>query len=78
MNDSKLPMTDERLKIWLGFSLGFAILLVLAALAMSIALGKVEEKTSYGLLGIISPLTTLAGTFAGWAFGKISNDSKSS
>lgn len=48
---------------------GFATLLVLAVLAMVIALGKVEESTSYGLPFVLGGLTTMAGGLAQWAFG---------
>lgn len=47
---------------------GFLLLFVIAALALSIALGQVEEKTSYGLQEILGSLLTLAGGWAGWAF----------
>lgn len=57
-------MTDERLKMIFGFSL----LLVLAALSAIIALGKVEQNTSYGLQYLLGGLTTMAGGFVSWAF----------
>jgi len=47
---------------------GFSLLLILALLALAIALGKVEEKTSYGLMPLLTALATLAGGFAQWAF----------
>jgi hypothetical protein len=59
-------MDNERLKIWLGFAFGFAVLLVLGFLGVRVALGKVEEASSYGLLPIITSLSTLAGGFATW------------
>jgi hypothetical protein len=49
---------------------GFALLLVFAVLAGAIALGKVEEKTSFGLQGIINGLMFMAGNWSGWAFKK--------
>lgn len=57
-------MSLERLKMLYGFLL----LLLLAVLATIIALGKVEQATSYGLLPIITSLATLSGAFANWAF----------
>lgn len=48
---------------------GFCLLLILAGLALAIAVGKVEEKTSYGLIPLLTTLSTLAGGFAQWAFG---------
>jgi hypothetical protein len=48
---------------------GILLLAVLATLASRIAFGQVEEKTSYGLMPIITSLATLAGAFAQWAFG---------
>lgn len=47
---------------------GFSLLLILAGLAVAIALGRVEEKTSYGLMPLLTALATLAGSFAQWAF----------
>ena len=47
---------------------GFCLLLILAALAAAIALGHVEERTSYGLMPLLTTLSTLAGGFAQWAF----------
>jgi hypothetical protein len=49
---------------------GFALLVVIATLAAIIALGKVEEKSSFGLQIILGCLTTLSGGFAAWAFGR--------
>jgi hypothetical protein len=47
---------------------GFMILGILGMLALFFGLGKVEEKTSYGLIPIITALVTIAGAFAQWAF----------
>lgn len=47
---------------------GFALLVLLATLAGVIALGHVEEKSSFGLQSILGALLTLAGGFAQWAF----------
>jgi hypothetical protein len=49
---------------------GFCLLLCIAALAATIAIGHVRQDTSYGLEGIISGLLTLSGGFANWAFGE--------
>lgn len=48
---------------------GFALLVVLAVLAVIVALGRVEQSTSYGLAYVLGSLSTLAGGFAHWAFG---------
>ncbi len=47
---------------------GFSLLLILAGLALAIAVGHVEEKTSYGLMPLLTALATLSGGFAQWAF----------
>jgi thiol:disulfide interchange protein len=47
---------------------GYMILIVLAALATIIALGKVKAETSFGLDIILGGLLTLSGGFASWAF----------
>ena len=55
---------------------GFSLLVVLAALAGAIAFGHVEEKTSYGLMPLLTTLSTLAGGFAQWAFSSKGKDDK--
>ena len=55
---------------------GFSLLIILAGLALAIALGKVEEKTSYGLMPLLTSLATLAGGFAQWAFSSKHDDDK--
>jgi hypothetical protein len=47
---------------------GLVLLVSLVGLAVAFGLGKIEEKTSYGLMPIITTLSTLAGLFGGWAF----------
>ena len=53
---------------------GFILLGIMAALAAAIALGHVEEKTSYGLMPLLTTLSTLAGAFAQWAFSRKDKD----
>ena len=48
---------------------GFMALVVLATLAAVIALGKVNQDSSYGLDYILGGLTMMTGGFANWAFG---------
>jgi hypothetical protein len=60
---------DERLKMLLAYSFGFSTLLVYFILAMVIAIGHIEEKTSYGLPIVLGALGPLGGAFVGWAFG---------
>ena len=48
---------------------GFCLLVILAGLALAIALGHVEEKTSYGLMPLMVAISSLATQFATWAFG---------
>jgi hypothetical protein len=57
---------------------GFLLLLLLAVLAGTIALGKVQQDTSFGLQDILGGLLVLAGGFAHWAFGTTQpNDNQS-
>lgn len=63
-----LPKDNERLKIILGFSYGFAVLFVYGTLALVIAIGHVSKDTSYGLEIVLAALGPLGGLFAGWAF----------
>lgn len=55
---------------------GFSLLALMAALAGIIAIGHVEEKTSFGLQQIIGALSVLSGGFAQWAFSKKPDDGK--
>jgi len=55
------PAPDSGWLPILRLVLGFSIVLILATLAGLIALGKVEEKTSYGLREIVTTLSLLAG-----------------
>lgn len=58
---------------WLKFCpwiFGFMLLILLAGLCALIGLGHVEEKTSYGLSGLIGGLLVLAGGYAQSVFGK--------
>jgi len=48
---------------------GFLALVVLATLAAIIALGKVNQESSYGLDYILGGLTMMVGGFSNWAFG---------
>jgi hypothetical protein len=47
---------------------GLILLVSLVVLAGTFGFGRIEEKTSYGLMPIITTLSTLAGLFGGWAF----------
>lgn len=57
---------DSETKFKLIF--GFAVLGVVAILAAVIAIGHIEEKTSFGLQYLLGTLSTLAGAFSTWAF----------
>lgn len=62
---------------WLDFlkvTFGFLLVLTIASLAALIALGKVEQQTSFGLDIILGGLLTLTGGFANWAFNGTKND----
>jgi hypothetical protein len=50
------------------FVLGAVIVLGLMILASFIALGKVEEKSSFGLTAIMAILAKVALDFSEWAF----------
>ncbi len=54
------------------FRMCFGLLLVtiLGGLIAAIALGKVEEKTSYGLMPLIVAVSNLATQFATYAFAR--------
>ncbi len=54
------------------FRMCFGLLLVtiLGGLIAAIALGKVEERTSYGLMPLIVAVSNLATQFAGYAFSR--------
>src|SRR5277367_4090615 len=47
---------------------GFVLLIGLLGLGMLFGISHVEEKTSFGLMPVVTTLSTLAGLFGGWAF----------
>jgi hypothetical protein len=47
---------------------GLIIITVLATLCVIIALGKVEEHTSYGLMPLVVSFSSLAAQWSQWAF----------
>lgn len=58
----------------LRFVIGLMSILILGILIAIIALGKVEEKTSYGLMPLVVALNTINVLFAQWAFAKKNKD----
>ncbi len=60
------PLTPDAARMCFGFLL----LTILVGLALSIALGHVEERTSYGLMPLLMGVSNLATQFASWAFSK--------
>lgn len=54
--------------------LGFLILAVVAGLAAIIALGHVDQSSSFGLDIVLGSLATLVGGFAQWAFSGKDHD----
>lgn len=70
------PTPDPGWLPFLKLIFGFCLLIVLAALAAIIALGKVEAASSFGLDIILGGLLTLSGGFVQWAFreGKNQDD----
>ena len=71
-------MTDDRLRIILSYSFGFACLTFDFVLAVLIAIGKVYAESSYGLLIVLNTLGMLGAGFVGYEFGykngKVGND----
>lgn len=65
----KRPSLDE-----LRMLFGFLLLVIVAFICVAIALGKVEEATSFGLTQIITVLASLAGGFSNWAFSTWRNN----
>ena len=51
---------------FLKYLYGFMLLLLISVLAAVIAIGHVEEKTSYGLKDIITGLLMISNAFAVW------------
>ena len=58
------------------FALGALLVLGLMVLAVEVALGHVEEKTSYGLVPILGILGKMALDFSEWAFRTYRSDRK--
>jgi len=59
---------------YLKMVFGILLLILLAALALVIGLGKVEQSTSFGLQDILGGLLVLSGAYGQWAFGGGKND----
>jgi hypothetical protein len=68
--DLLTTMPDDRLRVLLAYLFGFATLIAYFTLAIIIAIGKIQENTSYGLPIVLGALGPLGGAFVGWAFGK--------
>ena len=68
--DLLTTMPDDRLRVLLAYLFGFATLISYFTLAIIIAIGKIQENTSYGLPIVLGALGPLGGAFVGWAFGK--------
>lgn len=49
-------------------SFGFLLLVILGTMGIMFGMAHVEANTSFGLMPVITTLSTLAGAFAGWAF----------
>ncbi len=58
------------------FILGAVLLLGLLALASAIALGHVEEKSSFGLTPVLLLLSPVSQALASWAFPRRQEESK--
>jgi hypothetical protein len=63
-------MPDERLRVLLAYLFGFGTLAAYFTLAVIIAVGHIQEQTSFGLPIVLGALGPLGGAFVGWAFGK--------
>lgn len=57
-------MSDDRLKLLFGFTL-VVLVIILGAI---IAIGKVQQETSFGLRDIIALLGPVIGFWSQWAF----------
>lgn len=53
---------------------GYSLLIIVACVTVCVALGRVEEKTSYGLMPLLTMLSALAGAFANYAFSRKKED----
>lgn len=64
-------MSNERLEILLEWAFGFSLLVLYTWLSHAIAVGKVQEDTSYGLPIILNSLTGLGGAWGVLIVGRI-------
>jgi len=65
-----MPAPDPGWLPFLKMLFGLLLLAMLAILCAVIALGKVEQNSSFGLQDILGGLLVLAGGFAHWCFGE--------
>jgi hypothetical protein len=56
------------------FIIGSLIVAALLILASAIALGHVEEKSSYGLTAVLAIIGKIALDFSGWAYSTFKKD----
>jgi thiol:disulfide interchange protein len=68
MFDFKTP-PDPGWLSYLKIFFGLVLLIILASLAAVLALGKVEQNTSFGLQDLLGGLLVLSGGFSQWCFG---------
>lgn len=66
----KIPEPDERYMPFLQLLVFLLTIIMLFVLAESVALGKVNSDTSFGLKEIITALEMLASGMAGWFAAK--------
>ena len=67
---------DPRWLPFLKMTYGFLLLMIFGLLAYAIAVGDVQEKSSFGLGQVIGGLLVLAGGFAHWAYGSSDKEGK--
>lgn len=61
-------MSDERFKFVCGHAIGAVVVLGLLGVISRIALGTVQEATSYGLMPLVVGLSNLAILYGNWAW----------
>lgn len=61
-------MSDDRLKFVAGHVMGLICVAGLIVLIAKIAIGHVEEATSYGLMPLVVALSSLCTQYGTWAW----------
>lgn len=71
-----LPVSDARIHLLCGHGIGLIVVAGLLTVIGKIALGHVEEATSYGLMPLVVALSNMSVLYGKWAWDQINGAAK--